>query len=173
MSIAFGSYWRKMGLPDAYKRKHGLPPQPKQWFNDLLNAMDRNAIVRVARYQEQEISAILTLRYKQTIVYKYGCSDASFNNRRGTQLLLWKAIEEPKEEGMQSMNLGRCDIEDEGLAVFKERWGAKREGPTYIRYPAQRAGRGLSSSMFSVLPRTVLILIGRLLYRHIASFQTP
>jgi lipid II:glycine glycyltransferase (peptidoglycan interpeptide bridge formation enzyme) len=36
-----------------------------------------------------------------------------------TQLLLWKAIEEAKAEGMQFMDLGRCDIEAEGLAVFK------------------------------------------------------
>jgi CelD/BcsL family acetyltransferase involved in cellulose biosynthesis len=149
------------------RRRQGLPPQPKQWFKNLLDAMDGDAVIRVARYQGRAISAILTLRHKQTIVYKYGCSDASFNNRGGTQLLLWKAIEEAKAEGMQFMDLGRCDIEAEGLAIFKERWGAKREESAYFRYPARPSGRDLGSSVFSVLPKTVLILIGRLLYRHI------
>jgi hypothetical protein len=64
----------KMLLDEFYnlqvitRRRLDLPPQPKQWFKNLLDAMDRDAIIRVARYQGRAISAFLTLRHKQTIV---------------------------------------------------------------------------------------------------------
>ena len=66
------------------------------------------------------------------------------------------------------MDLGRCDVTDEGLAVFKERWGAQRQEIAYFRYPALRKSRELSSALLSKFPKTVLVLAGRLLYRHMA-----
>jgi hypothetical protein len=149
------------------RRRHGLPPQPRQWFRNLLDAMEETATIRVARFRGRAIASILMLRHKQTEVYKYGCSEAEDNRRGGMQLILWQAIEEAKRKGMQWMDLGRCDIEDEGLAVFKERWGAERKELVYFSYP-QRSQRKVPLRFFARLPRPVLIAAGRLLYRHMA-----
>ena len=81
------------------------------------------------------------------------------------QLLLWRAIEDAKTRGMEWMDLGRCDIGEESLAVFKERWGAERREMSYFRYPAY-VQRKSSSTFLAKLPTPLLIAAGRLLYRH-------
>jgi CelD/BcsL family acetyltransferase involved in cellulose biosynthesis len=117
------------------RHRHSLPPQPREWFQNLVSEMGDRMLIRVARFNGRAISAILTLQHKKTATYKYGCSDAEDNNRGGMQLILWKAIEEAKAAGMESMDLGRGGIEDKGLALFKERWGAQRLEIAYLRYP--------------------------------------
>jgi hypothetical protein len=148
------------------RRRHGLPPQPRKWFQNVVNEMGGGVMIRVARFKGRAISAILMLQHKQTAIYKYGCSDAEDNNRGGMQLIMWKAIEEAKAAGMQSMDMGRGDIEDEGLALYKERWGAQRQEIAYLRYPASGANREFSSAILRKLPKAVLTIAGRLLYRH-------
>jgi hypothetical protein len=81
------------------------------------------------------------------------------------QLLLWKAIEDAKNHGMESMDLGRCDLGDESLAVFKERWGAVRKEIAYLRYP-DCADRKVTLGFLSHLPGPLLVAAGRILYRH-------
>jgi hypothetical protein len=149
------------------RRRHGLPPQPRAWFRNLMAAMNDMATIQVARANGRAVAAILMLWHKRTAVYKYGCSDAAANNLGGMQLLLWKAIEQAKSFGMESLDFGRCDFEDESLAVFKERWGAVRNGISYIRYPV-RAQRRAPTTLLSKLPGPVLVVAGRLLYRHMA-----
>ena len=58
-------------------------------------------------------------------------------------------------------------------SAFKDRWGSKRHQLTYHRYnrngsPTTQVGEpgNLSRAVFSRLPDPLLILSGRLLYRH-------
>jgi CelD/BcsL family acetyltransferase involved in cellulose biosynthesis len=107
------------------------------------------------------------------MVYKYGCSDAKVNNLGGTALLFWKMIQEAKAIGLEAVDFGRSDIDNPGLATFKEHWGAKRTTVNYWRYPASAArsrpdGRIQSvKRLFSIAPNWSLVLLGNLLYRHI------
>ncbi len=159
-------------LQIATRRRLGLPPQPRQWFKNLMDAMGENAAIRVARYQGRPIASILMLKHKRTAIYKYGCSDISDSQRGGTQLILWQAIQEAKAEGMETMDLGRCNIENKGLAKFKERWGAERQGLAYFIYPASRSGAtrglGIARKILAHLPAPILVTVGRLFYRHVA-----
>jgi lipid II:glycine glycyltransferase (peptidoglycan interpeptide bridge formation enzyme) len=148
------------------RRKHGLPPQPKQWFRNLMTEMGDAAVIRIARFQGNPIAAILTLCHQKTEIYKYGCSLADENNRGGMQILFWKMIEEAKLQGMELVDLGRCDIEDESLALFKERWGAERREMIYVRHPAAQPKAMRKSTLMTRLPKPVLIAAGRVLYRH-------
>jgi len=154
------------------RRKHGLPPQPREWFRNLLKEMRGGAVIRVARRGRRPVAAILTLRHRKTETYKYGCSEAEDNSLGGMQLLLWQAIEEARDAGMLRMDLGRCDTDNAGLAAFKERWGASRRDIAYFREPAvkQSPGKvsGAASKVFSHLPYPLLEAAGRILYRHFA-----
>lgn len=148
------------------RKRHGLPPQPRSWFRNLLDAMGDKAALRVAYASGRAVAAILTLRHRSTEVYKYGCSKAEDNNLGGMQLLLWRAIEDAKTAGMTEMDLGRSDLQDEGVIQFKDRWGAERRDITYWRCPVA-AGERASTTLFRRLPKSVLIAAGRLLYRHL------
>jgi hypothetical protein len=156
------------------RRRHRLPPQPREWFRNLSDCLGDHLTIRVASREGQPIASILTLRYKNGIVYKYGCSDARFHNLGPVHLLLWKTIQEAKNDGLHELDMGRSDSEDLGLLKFKERWGATRAGLIYSRYPASTcgaAGEGrvlrIAKQFFECMPDSVLTATGKLLYKHI------
>ena len=151
------------------RQRHGLPPQPRKWFRNLLDSMGEKGLVRVARLEDRPVAAILTLRHNRTAVYKYGCSVPRSNSHGGMQILLWLDIEDAKKSGMESMDLGRCDVGNLGLAEFKERWGAERKEISYSRYPASQPKAEVKLYLLAkLLPNPLLVAAGRLLYRHIA-----
>ena len=76
------------------RRRHNLPPQPMGWFHELIASLGETLKVRVAFKNGVGIASIITIQYKDTMVYKYGCSDARYHNLGGLPMLLWKAIED-------------------------------------------------------------------------------
>ena len=168
------------GLLLLTRRRHLLPPQPKSWFQNLIQCFGQALRIRVARKDSQPIAAILTLRHKDILVYKYGCSDARLHNLGGMQFLIWRSIEEAKRQGLTLLDLGRSDLDNSGLITFKDRWGARRMVITYKRLvtatpppqykflmtePSSR--KLLIEKAFSHLPNRMQRLLGSLMYRHI------
>jgi hypothetical protein len=167
-----GNFYHLMSIT---RRRHGLPPQPAAWFRNLVTCLDRRVKIRIAFKHGKPIASILTIRYKNTMVYKYGCSDQRYNNLGGTQLLFWKAICEAKKHNITEFDMGRCDCYDLGLATFKERWGATRTAAAYIRHPSWKAspsrvgkpGR-FNLYLWSHIPERLLTAAGELFYKHMA-----
>lgn len=161
------------------RRRHGLPPQPRKWFRNLADCFGDALKIRVAAKNGRPIASILTLRHKDTLVYKYGCSDAAFNNLGGTHLLFWKSIEEAKHDNLRTFDLGRSDLNNHGLITFKDRWGGIRSLLHYATLSTassrhlspSASGRKwkerLSAHVFSRLPTTALSCTGSMLYKHI------
>lgn len=154
------------------RRRHGLPPQPLQWFRALIAAFGPSLKIRIARKDTAAVASIVTLSHRQTMVYKYGCSDASASKYGGTQMLFWQAIQEAKASGQNQLDMGRSDLDDPGLSVFKEHWGSVPSPLTYWRYPAHESRvrpawqRELANRAIAVSPDRVLQLAGSVLYRH-------
>jgi Acetyltransferase (GNAT) domain len=155
------------------RRRQYLPPQPLAWFRGLIAAFGTDLKIRVASKDGLPVASILTLSHKKTMVYKYGCSDAAFNNLGGTALLFWKAIQEAEEGGFENLEMGRSDSDNRGLIAFKEHWGASAKSINYWTYPNRperhSAGwqRTLVERLVPVAPDLVIKTVGRLLYRHI------
>jgi lipid II:glycine glycyltransferase (peptidoglycan interpeptide bridge formation enzyme) len=155
------------------RRRHLLPPQPREWFHNLVACLGEQLKFRVASKGGQPIASIVTLRYKSCLVYKYGCSDARFHHLGGVAFLLWKAIQEAREQGLEEFDLGRSDCGNSGLIAFKNHWGATRSTLTYFRFPArlsQPASEGfrmqVAKRVFAHVPDGFLTTAGKLLYRH-------
>lgn len=160
------------------RRRHMLPPQPKKWFGSLIDTFGSALTIRVARKDRQPIAAILTLRYRDVLTYKYGCSDPRFHHLGGMHLLLWTSIRAAKNDGMSLFDLGRSDCDDEGLITFKERWGAERAPLTYLRWSPKghprkihasstdNSGRRTARTLLQFLPASVLRAAGALFYKH-------
>jgi CelD/BcsL family acetyltransferase involved in cellulose biosynthesis len=155
------------------RKRHRLLPQPKAWFRNLVECMGDKIQVRVARKDGTPISAMLTLRHRSSVIYKYGCSDERFHNLGGMPFLFWRLIEESKASGAEKIDFGRSDLENEGLITFKDKFGATRKLLTYYRYPyTEKAempmSRGAETArrFLSLLPDAVCSQAGRLLYRH-------
>ena len=155
------------------RRRHGLPPQPFLWFQNLIACLGERVKIRIAAKDARPIAGILTLRYKQTLVYKYGCSDERFNPLGGMQMLLWSAIQQAKADQLSELDLGRSDCNNTGLVKFKDRWGASRTGLAYLQYPHSRlrsvrnaAPGNISRRVITRMPDTLLSATGRLLYKY-------
>ena len=154
-------------------RKH-LPPQPFEWFQKLVACMGKDVCIRVASKDNRPIAGILTLDHGKRMFYKYGGSDPKFNNLGATPMLFWQAIKEAKAAGMEELDLGRADLDNQGLITFKERWSATSSTLTTWRAPLVTTSPSfehikvrLAKEACARLPDRVLTLAGRLLYRHI------
>ncbi len=157
------------------RRRHGLPPQPFQWFQHLIACMGDQVTIRIASKDDHPVAALLTLSFKNTVTYKYGCSDERFHHLGGTPFLFWNTIREAKNQGMRQLDLGRSELDNAGLAKFKERLGGSRMDLKYYRLVPGAAPKIAPSARRTHLlrgfvrhmPDAVLAAAGRLLYRHI------
>jgi Acetyltransferase (GNAT) domain len=154
-------------------RRKRLPPQPIDWFRHLIDRFADSLVLHVASKDSRPVASILTLSFKRTLVFKYGCSDSRFHRLGGTHFLLWKAIQEAKRNGCQEFDLGRSDLHTPGLVAFKDRWGTSRSLINYFRhsrYPRSNGrwaiSRRIAKPVFARLPDRFLIAAGELLYRH-------
>ena len=166
---------RFYGLLVLTRRRHQLLPQPLTWFRNLIMCMGDQLKIRLASKDGHPVASILTVRYKDTLVYKYGGSDKSFSNLGGMHFLLWKAIQEAKKEGLLQFDLGRSDWNDQGLIAFKDRWGASRSDLAYWRYGSGSVRGAISSGqaqiarrIFTHVPNVLLPFAGSLVYKHCA-----
>jgi lipid II:glycine glycyltransferase (peptidoglycan interpeptide bridge formation enzyme) len=156
------------------RRRHGLPPQPLVWFRNAVACLSDRVLIRVASKDGRPVAAIITIQYKDVLVYKYGCSDSRFNNLGGNALLFWRAIQDAKRDGVVKFDLGRSEPDNSGLVTFKENWGAVSMPLEYYRLPARQAlhinsgwRTRVAKGVFSIMPDPLLAATGRLLYRHI------
>lgn len=156
------------------RRRHGMPVQPLNWFQNLFDCLGDRVSVWLARDQQRPVAAIVTAVHKQSLIYKYGCSDTAYNRLGGTSLLFWRAIQWAKKHGLEEFDLGRSNLDDEGLLAFKDHLGAQRAALTYYRCPTSSTNRAsVWTPTFvrvarSVVPKTVQIHIGNRLYKHFA-----
>ena len=155
------------------RRRQRLPPQPITWFRNLIDYLGSRLTIRVVSKDRQPVASIVTLSFKHSLVYKYGCSDARHHRLGGMQLLLWRAIQEGKSAGALEFDLGRSDAHNSGLVAFKDHWGAPKSHLVYFRFPPNRSSarrdhdRQWASHLFRWMPDRVLTVAGKLLYRHI------
>jgi CelD/BcsL family acetyltransferase involved in cellulose biosynthesis len=155
------------------RRRQSVPPQPLKWFQSLITALGSDLKIHVAFKGDTPIASILTICDRKTMVYKYGCSDTRFNNLGGTPMLFWNAMQDAKRQGIEVLDLGRSDIDNDGLIAFKGHLGGEKSVLNYWRYPAPPVASKASHTkkyaqkLIAVAPDISLVMLGNLLYRHI------
>lgn len=161
-------------LLELTRERHGVPIQPRSWFRNLVECLGAAVCVRVVSKGGHPLAAILSLTHGRRVVYKYGGSDARHHRLGGTPLLFWRMIQAAKASGAEELDLGRTDLDNSGLAVFKDRWGARRTTLTYWRSPDEatpvRASGKLAMArrVFHRLPIRLRRVTARVFYRHLA-----
>jgi hypothetical protein len=155
------------------RRRHRVPPTPYSWFKNLIEYHNKALDIRLAYKDGIPIAAILTLQFRDVVYYKYGCSDIRFKNLGATPWLLWKAIAGAKSNGAREFDMGRTQEDDAGLLRFKNHW-ARYKRLIYWNSPGTSALDSVNGwkfkiarHVFSWMPDKLLVLTGRILYRHI------
>jgi hypothetical protein len=155
-------------------REH-LPPPPYVWFRNLAHCYGRALEIRVAYRDETPVAAILTVRFRDVVYYKYGCLDARFNQLGAMPWLLWRAIAAAKSNGANEFDMGRTEENNAGLLAFKNHWVPHPKRLVYWRYSDNSQSHDSADSWklkmakgaFSHMPSGLLTMAGKLLYRHI------
>ncbi len=158
------------------RKRHGLPPQPYNFFRNILNDIISKGlgIIIAAYYQEQLIAVSIFFNFNQKAIYKYGASDARYHYLRPNNLVMWEGLNWHRENGCLVLNLGRTDPEDAGLLTYKRLWGAKESELKYRRFDFKKNAYVLVSSrsqklavrISKFMPKSLMNLVGRIIYRH-------
>jgi lipid II:glycine glycyltransferase (peptidoglycan interpeptide bridge formation enzyme) len=157
------------------RKRHGVPPQPLIWFQNLIDLLRGNITIRVASKANTPVAAILTLASQRSVIYKYGASDSRFNNLAGTAYLFWKAIRDAKAQGAETFDMGRSDATNSGLIRFKSNWAAEEHSLNYWRFPVTATRPSsrrtkmeqVTKRVFGHMPEPLCIATGRAFYKHI------
>jgi len=159
------------------RKKHGLPPQPEDFFLLLFDhviSRDLGQVV-LAVYQDKPIAAAVYFHFGNEAIYKFGASDGSYLHLRPNDLLMWEALQGYCRTGYALFCFGRTEPENEGLRQFKKGWGAEENIVRYYKYDFNRkefeskqsTGSTLSAMIFKKMPISLLKAIGKALYRHV------
>lgn len=154
--------------------RHRLPPIPYTWFRNLIQFHGEALEIRLAYRANTPISAILTLRCKEVVYYKYACSDPLFNRLGAIPWLLWRAITAAKLNAAIEFDMGRTEDDNAGLLVFKNHWVSEPRRLVYWRFPGVTSINSVNSRklkvakrVFSFMPDSLRTIAGNFVYRHI------
>jgi hypothetical protein len=160
------------------RRKHGVPPQPFRFFENIGRHVFRagQGFLAVARLASKPIAAAVFFHHQGQAFYKFGASDYRLQHLRPNNLLMWESMKRFAAQGFESVHLGRTSLSNEGLRRFKLGLGAAEQPIRYAKYDLKREAfvRDIDRSeqpikrLFGYLPSSLFRLVGRLLYPHLS-----
>jgi hypothetical protein len=163
-------------LNSLTRRDHGLPPQPRYFFNTIYEQIlaKRTGIISLATFNNRAIAGNVFFLFGEKAVYKYGASDRYYQHLRANNLVMWKAIEWCCENGYKMLCFGRTEPGNDGLRQFKVGWGTDEHIINYYKYDFRNDSfvknpprvSAFQHKIFNKLPIPVLNSIGTLLYKH-------
>lgn len=118
------------------RRDHGLPPQPRLLFENIWKFIINrgNGFVTTVTLNGNIIAATLFLLFREKAYFKFGASLEKFLSLRPNDFALWRSILHCKDLGYKAINLGRTELNHEGLLKFKRGWNAQEAEIKYYRY---------------------------------------
>jgi hypothetical protein len=171
---AIGDFYR---LHVQTRRRHGLPPQPASFFQNIYEHIINPGLgfIIVAQHESQAIAAAVFFRFGKNAVYKYGASDKRFQEFRANNLVMWQGIQLLARTGAEKLHFGRTECENDGLRRFKLSWGTEEEIIDYFRVdPSGRkhlvatpSDSGFHKQIFARLPLALNRLAGSMIYPHL------
>lgn len=158
------------------RKKHGLPPQPAQFFRKVYEHIIAKGlgIIVLASYRGDAVAGSVFFHFGGKAIYKCGASEYSYQHLRANNLVMWEAISWYRNNGYHSLSFGRTEPQNDGLHQFKAGWGAVEQMINYYRYDLRRDAfvrgeqkiTGVHNKIFSRMPNPLLRLSGNLFYRH-------
>jgi CelD/BcsL family acetyltransferase involved in cellulose biosynthesis len=155
-----------------------VPVQPRRFFRLLWENTISTGLgsVLIVEASAQPIAAAVFLAWNETVIYKFGASDASSWSLRPNHLLFWHAIRAACEQGCRWFDFGRTDFGQEGLRNFKLSWGAVEEPLVYGTLGGKPGSapqaEGMAARMLEPVIRHGPLLLcrafGETLYRYVA-----
>lgn len=164
-------------LQSVTRKKHGLPPQPKLFFDNIYKHIisQNKGSMFFAYFDNKPVASLMFLTIGKKVLYKFG---ASINNnlpKGANHLLMWEAIKKYSKDGYKELDLGRTETNHEGLRRYKLGFGAEERIIYTTRFSfkanafvaADSKTNGFYNKIFRNMPIPVLKIVGNTLYKHI------
>jgi CelD/BcsL family acetyltransferase involved in cellulose biosynthesis len=158
------------------RKKHGLPPQPKKFFDNLFTYIisEGKGFVAIGEWNNLTVAGAIYLLIGKKVIYKFGASYMKYQNLRANNLVMWDAIKYCKNMEYDSFCFGRTEPDNEGLRKFKLGWGTKEEVMNIYKYDLTKNNfisidtktSGFHNKIFSNTPLPLLKIFGSVSYRH-------
>ena len=155
------------------RRRLGVPTQPKRFIKGFARLFEQGlGFVLVAHWEGEPVAAAVFLTFNGVLTYKYSASSPAHLKKRPNNALLMEAIRWGCEHEQHTFDLGRTEVENEGLREFKQGWGTRERELAYTHLGAKDRGLergGVPGIVKTVISRTPPItgrLAGAALYRH-------
>ena len=168
---------RYYGLHCRTRQKHGLPPQPFSFFERIYDQVLARGLgfVSLATVADQPVAAAVYFHLGTRAIYKFGASDERRQELRGSNLVMWEAIQWLARRGFTELSFGRTSLGNEGLRKFKLGWGAAEHRISCVKYDFDRQQfvqdsdktSGWHNRVFGLMPLPLARLAGQVLYRHL------
>ena len=114
--------------------------QPYAWFRNLVRCFGDALEIRTGYMGGTPVGSILTLRFRDTVYYKYGSSDEKFDSLGAMPFLLGNAIRAAKSSG------AKMCIRD---SSFSSNRGRSRQCPQCQCHSKRRQGRAENQRRWS------------------------
>jgi hypothetical protein len=160
------------------RRRHGLPPQPWRFFENIQHHVLRrhHGCIVLASIGDQPVSGAVFFHFGHLAMFKFGASDETYQHLRPNNLVMWRAIEWHARAGFSTLDLGRTSLNNDGLRRFKLGWGARERRIEYARFDCRASAfvttkdrsSGWHDKFFRMIPESLSRAIGSAAYRHIA-----
>ena len=165
-------------------RSHAVPPRPYAFFQALWTSLRPKGLMRLLLAERREgghlrlLAGSMFLSAGETYFYAFnGCERRDFE-LRPNYLIQWRAIHDACEAGMRWYDMGEVEPGQDGLAMFKHKWGARPHALHRYYFPApQELERGLlregsrtrelGAAAWRRLPLSVTARVGESLYRYL------
>ena len=99
------------------KYKYGLLAQPFLFFQNIWRHFveSQRGFLLLAVLDDKILAGDLFLQWKDTLYYKFNASIPEDLSHRPNDLLIWEAIQQAKKQGLQFLDFGLSDFDQEGL----------------------------------------------------------
>jgi hypothetical protein len=166
------------GLLLKTRKKHGLPPQPFNFFSNILRHIlsQHQGVVVTARLGREPVASAVFFHFGRTVFFKFAASNEHYHHLRVNNHVMWESIKWYSNQGFESLDFGRTSLFNAGLRRFKLGWGTHESPIDYLRYDCAANGficakdesTGWYNSVFRRLPTSLSRLAGAALYKHAA-----
>ena len=161
------------------KYKYGLLAQPYSFFQNIWHHFVEpgHGFLLLAIHEHKIVAGDFFLEWKDTLYYKFNASISDDLSHRPNDLLIWQGILEGKNRGLQYLDFGLSDIDQEGLIRYKRIFGSEERTISFLRHtpdgspsPVEKEMRALLSKLTNrftdqLVPDPVTERAGEDLYR--------
>jgi CelD/BcsL family acetyltransferase involved in cellulose biosynthesis len=125
-------------LHSLTRQRLGVPVQPRRFFDLVFERLIArgHGEVATARLDGEVVAGGLYLSHNGTLVAKYGASHPAHLDCGAGYLIDWEMMAAACAEGFHTLDLGRTDLESDGLRLYKAGWGGT-EAPLVYTHVSQ------------------------------------